>query len=139
MIGVERYISKESNQERKQLTRWLEPSFDVGGELCYALLMAKAQVIIRSSVSPLNKGEINSEDIRAMKNECTQELNKRLTDKENNVVLEETPDTLNYDKYSIVNDTILYIVPYEDDESDFNTVQSDEEDEEIQFDKHMMR
>jgi len=36
-----------SNQERKQLTRWLGPSFNVGGELCYALLTAKAQVILR--------------------------------------------------------------------------------------------
>jgi len=74
-----------------------------------------------------------------MEKEFTQELNKRVTNKGNNVVVEETSETLNYDKYSIVNDTILYFVPYEDDESDFNTVQSDEEDDDIQFDKHMMK
>ena len=34
--------SKQSNQNRKQLTRWLGPSFNIGGELCYALLTAKA-------------------------------------------------------------------------------------------------
>jgi len=32
---------RNSNQDRKQLTRWLGPSFDIGGELCYALLTAK--------------------------------------------------------------------------------------------------
>jgi len=51
---------KNSNQDKKQLTRWLGPSFDVGGELCYALLTAKAQVIIRSSVSPLKKEEVEA-------------------------------------------------------------------------------
>jgi len=91
--------------------------------------------MIRSSVAPLNKEEINSEDIRAMKNEFTQELNKRLPD----VVLDETSDTLNYDKYSVVNDSIPHFVPYEDDESEFNTGEGDEEEEEIQFDKHMMK
>jgi len=61
----------------------------------------------------LNKEEINSEDIREMKDEFTQELNKRLTDKGNNVVLDETSDTLNYDKHSIVNESIPHFVPYE--------------------------
>jgi len=27
---------RNSNQDRKQLARWLGPSFDVGGELCLA-------------------------------------------------------------------------------------------------------
>ena len=69
---------KDSNQDKKQLTRWLGPSFDVGGELCYALLTAKAQVIIRSSISPLRKEEVDAQDIKEIKRQFTAELNVRL-------------------------------------------------------------
>ena len=82
---------RDSNQENKQLTRWLGPNFNVGGELCYALLTAKAQVIIRSSVSPLKKEEREAEDIKQMKSEFTQELSRRLESKQGG----ETP-TLNF-------------------------------------------
>ena len=66
---------RNSNKDRKQLARWLGHSFDVGGEVCYVLLTAKAQVIIRSSVSPLKKEEINADDIKEMKKLFTMELN----------------------------------------------------------------
>jgi len=88
---------KYSNQDKKQLTRWLGPSFDVSGELCYALLTAKAQVIIRSSVSPLKKEEVEVEDIKQMKKEFTAELNRRLEGKQSGSELSETLDSMNYE------------------------------------------
>jgi len=97
-------LPRDSDQENKQLTRWLGSSFNVGGELCYALLTAKAQVIIRSSVSPLKKEEREAEDIKQMKSEFTQELSRRLENKQGGAELSETPDTMNYDKYSIIAD-----------------------------------
>jgi len=87
---------KDSNQDKKQLTRWSSPSFDVGGELCYALLTAKAQVIIRSSVSPLKKEEVEAEDIEQMKKKFTAELNRRLEGKQSSSELSETLDSMNY-------------------------------------------
>jgi len=130
---------KQSNQHRKQLTRWLGPSFNIGGELCYALLTAKAQVIIRSSVSPLNKEGINSEDIRAMKNEFTQEFSRRLESKQSNTELIETPDKMNYNKYSIVtDDSGPSFIMYEDDEKDdFTASDYTEEEDQIESDKYI--
>ena len=85
--------------------RWLGPSFEVGGELCYSLLTAKAQVIQRSSVAPLTREERSTEDIKNMKKEFTRELSTRLENKQNNTDLIETPDTINDDKYSIITET----------------------------------
>jgi len=126
---------RDSNQENKQLTRRLGPSFNVGGELCYALLTAKAQVIIRSSVSPLKKEEREAEDIKQMKSEFTQELSRRLESKQGG----ETPDTMNYDKYSIIaDDSGPSFVMYEDDEKDeFILSDYNEEENQIEFDKYI--
>ena len=68
----------ESNQEKKLLTRWMGPSFDVGARLCYAVLTAKAQILLRSSVVPLTKKERFAQDILQMKREYTEEISKRL-------------------------------------------------------------
>jgi len=87
---------KDSNQDKKQLTRWLGPKFDVGGDLCYDLLTATAQVIIRSSVSPLRKEEVDVEDIKEMKRQFTAELNRRLEGKQISSELNETLDSMNY-------------------------------------------
>jgi len=106
-----------SNQEIKQLTRWLGPSFNVGGEMCYELLAAKAQVIIRSSVSPLKKEEINGEDIREMKRSFTTELNQRLENNQNDSEHSETVETMDYTNYSIpIEDSSPSFTEYEDDE-----------------------
>jgi len=110
---------KDSNQEKKQLTRWLGTSFDVGGELCYSLLTAKAQIIIRSSVSPLKKEEVEAEDIRQMNREFTAELNRRLEGKQSGSELSETLDSMNYEKYSIpIEDSSPSFAEYEDDEEE---------------------
>jgi len=102
-------------------------------------LTAKAQVIIRSSVSPLNKEGINSEDIRAMKNEFTQEFSRRLESKQSNTELIETPDKMNYNKYSIVtDDSGPSFIMYEDDEKDdFTASDYTEEEDQIESDKYI--
>jgi len=110
---------KDSNQDKKQLTRWLGPSSDVSGELCYALLTAKAQVIIRSSVSPLRKEEVDAEDIKEMKRQFTAELNERLEGKRNGSGHSETFDTMDYARYSIpIEDSSPSFTEYEDDEEE---------------------
>lgn len=38
---------KESNQEHMQLGRWCGPSWDVGDELCFAILTANGQILHR--------------------------------------------------------------------------------------------
>jgi len=128
-----------SNQERKQLTHWLSPSYDVGGELCYALLTAKAQVIIRSSVSPLNREERKSEDIRQMKKEFTSELSRRLEDRQNGSEHSKTFDAMDYTKYSIpTEDSSPSFTVYEDDEEDtFVMCEHNEEGNQIEFDKYI--
>jgi len=133
------FSPRNSNQDRKQLAQWLGPSFDVGGEVCYALLTAKAQVIIRSSVSPLKKEEIEADDVKDMKRNFTVELNERLQNKLNESEQSETIETMDYDRYSIpVEDTSPSFVEYEDDENDvFKLHEIGEEMEQVEFDKYI--
>jgi len=85
--------------------------------MCYELLAAKAQVIIRSSVSPLKKEEINGEDIREMKRSFTTELNQRLENNQNDSEHSETVETMDYTNYSIpIEDSSPSFTEYEDDE-----------------------
>jgi len=130
---------RNSNQDRKQLTRWLGPSFDVGGEVCYALLTAKAQVIIRSSVSPLKREEIDGDHIKEMKRLFTMELNQRLENNPNHSEQNETMQTKDYSKYSIpFEDSSPSFVQYEDDEEDnFNLYEISEEEDQVEFDKYI--
>ena len=128
-----------SNQDRKQLARWLGPSFDVGGEVCYALLTAKAQIIIRSSVSPLKKEEINADDIKDMKKLFTMELNQRLESTSNQLNQDETLETRDYDKYTIpVEDSSPSFVEYEDDEEVLDKpTDINEEEDQVEYDKYI--
>jgi len=129
---------RNSNQDRKQLTRWLGPSFDVGGEVCYALLTAKVQVIIRSSVSPLKKEEINADDIKEMKKLFTIELNQRLGSAPNRSDQDEILQTKDYDKYTIpIEDTSPSFVEYEDEEVLDRPNDISEEDDQLKFDKYI--
>jgi len=72
---------KESNQEHMQLGRWCGPSWDVGDELCFAILTANGQILHRSSVFPLSADERNSEEIREMKRRFTTKLENELGDR----------------------------------------------------------
>jgi len=128
-----------SNQDRKQLGRWLGPSFNVGGELCYAVLTAKSKVIIRSSVIPLTREENEADDVKDMKRNFTVELNERLPNKLNETEQSETMETMDYGRYSIpVEDTSPSFVEYEDDEKDdFKLYEINEEMDRVEFDKYI--
>ncbi len=52
---------KELHMDRMMLGRWLGPSLDVGEALTYAILTSTAEIIHRSSVSPLTVKEKNKE------------------------------------------------------------------------------
>ena len=78
----------ESSQEKKQLTRWLGPSFDVGSNLCYAVLTEKGRILHRTSVIPLSREERNSLDVVQQKKEFTKELSERLGDRAKGISVE---------------------------------------------------
>ena len=74
-------------------------------------------MIIRSSVSPLKREEIDGEDIQEMKRRFTMELNERLENKQNDSEQSETAETMDYSKYSIpIEDSSPTFTEYEDEE-----------------------
>jgi len=72
---------KESSQDRQQLGRWIGPSFDVGDVLCFAVLSSNGMVMHRSSVFPLTVEERNSQSVRDMKRDFTENLKSKLGDR----------------------------------------------------------
>jgi len=96
-------------------------------------------VIIRSSVSPFKKEEIEADNVKDMKRNFTVELNERLQNKLNESEQSETIETMNYDKYSIpIQDTSPSFVEYEDNENDdFKLREIDEEMDQVEFDKYI--
>src|SRR5210317_1377168 len=52
-----------SSQPNKQLCRWLGPSFEVGGDLCFIVVTDWARYLHRTHVIPLSDTECRSEDV----------------------------------------------------------------------------
>ena len=102
-------------------------------------MTAKAQVVIRSSVSPLRKEEVDAEDIKQMKRQFTSELNRRFEGKQSSSESNETFDTMDYAKYTIpIEDSSPSFTAYEDsEEEDFNLDDHNEEENQIEFDKYI--
>ncbi|CAJ1935462.1 unnamed protein product [Cylindrotheca closterium] len=67
-----------SSQENKQLCRWLGPSFNIGGSLCFACATSCGKVLQRSSVIPLSREERDSTDIKDLKKRFTKDLHNCL-------------------------------------------------------------
>ena len=59
------------NPHKDQIGRWLGPAHNVGQGLAYYVLNPNAEVIVRSTVSAVNEGEMDSHDLGARKTEFT--------------------------------------------------------------------
>src|SRR5210317_481488 len=70
-----------AKQENKQLCRWLGPSFDVGGSMCFVCVSSRGTYLHRTSVIPLSTADRNSDDIKGMKRRFTEDLTGRLKEK----------------------------------------------------------
>jgi hypothetical protein len=127
---------KESNQNRQQLGRWLGPSFDVGDALCFAVLSCNGVVMHRSSVFPLTVEERNSESIKSLKRDFTDQLKVKLGDRLRGLGAED-PDEDKYNrKYK---DETPEYERYEDDD-EIEPVELSpisEEDNQVEFDRYV--
>jgi len=96
-------------------------------------------VIIRSSISPLQKEEINADDIKEMKKLFTMKLNQRVGSAPNQSDQEETLQTKDHDKYTIsIEDTSPSFVEYEDDEEVLDRPNNiSEEEDQLEYDKYI--
>ena len=126
---------KESNQEHMQLGRWCGPSWDVGDELCFAILTANGQILHRSSVFPLTQEERNSEEIKEMKRRFTFTLGKELGDRMKGL------DPVEIDGFGRpTRETTPEYEAYEDDEKSddiFEEPPVSEEENPVEFDKYI--
>ena len=129
-----------SEQESKQLCRWLGPSFDKGAELCYACATARGKVLIRSSVIPLTKEERNSEDVKEIKRNFTEELKNRLKERADAIKVDGEDNEDTDDRYirPLDEDGVTpTFEPYEDDDMEPFEEPPSEEDHPIEFDKYV--
>jgi hypothetical protein len=130
---------KESNQTRQQLGRWLGPSFDVGDALCFAVLSCNGVVMHRSSVFPLTTEERNSDSIKSLKHDFTEQLKVKLGDRLRGLEIDR-PDE---DKYERTSTKYQAETPeferYEDNEDDelAELTPVSEEDNQVEFDRYV--
>jgi hypothetical protein len=82
----------------RKLGKWLSVAHRVGQALCYYILTAQGQPIVRSSIQPVTKEEWRMDTIK----EQVQELNKSIIDKIGTVDLTDIPIELQdeYDQYA---------------------------------------
>ncbi len=128
---------KKSSQEHMQLGRWCGPSWDVGDELCFAILTANGQILHSSSVFPLSAAERNRQEIQEIKTRFTTNLESKLGDRMKGI--DPTPD----DDFSRPNrDTTPEFDKYEDEEEekgndDYEFPPYSEEENPVEFDKYI--
>jgi hypothetical protein len=132
----------ESNQDNKQLTRWLGPSFDIGAELCFAVLNSNAKVLFRTSVIPLTTEEENSQDIKQMKDIFTKGLSERLGNRAHSNNSDQVEDEIDLNDRRFLRPKVANVTPehenYEDDNKDSHEPPPiSEEEDQIEFDNYV--
>jgi hypothetical protein len=84
-------------QDRRKLGKWLGVAHRVGQALCYYILTDTARPIVRSSVQPLTRSELNNENIKS----DIRDLNQKIIDHIGEVEIPDLPVELqdDYDIY----------------------------------------
>ncbi|CAJ1970522.1 unnamed protein product [Cylindrotheca closterium] len=136
-----------SSQENKQLCRWLGPSFNIGGSLCFACATSRGKVLQRSSVIPLSREERDSTDIKDLKKCFTEDLHNCLKNSDPIKIddLQDPSGAYESDEKYIrplhTNANTPHFERYEDDEmlqhEELFEEAPSEEDDQVEFDKYV--